>query len=334
VAASGAWLVGPLLGWPPAVTPLASAYAVAAVFMITATPIGLLRLFDRFDLLAVQTTIQSAIRLAGAALAWSLEWGLAAFLAIWFGARVVATAALVAWSWRELRRRAQGGPAPGWPRPAAEFPGIWRFAWITNLTGTLGLTFQQMGALVVGALLGATEAGLYHVADRLARTVVKPARLLRPTVYPELAQLLASGATARMRRLMFRMLGLCAALALVMLPALLLAGEPLLVLLGGDAARPAYGVMGLLAGAGLLRLAGTPLGPLLVSAGRPGLALRAQLASTAAYLLTVAPLVDALGLAGAGAAALLAVLVGLLLQAIGVVPWLRRPAAEGDRAGR
>ncbi|MDT8290528.1 lipopolysaccharide biosynthesis protein, partial [Roseomonas mucosa] len=44
--ALAAWFLGPSFGWPPEVVPLAALYATSTAFMVTATPIGLLRLFD------------------------------------------------------------------------------------------------------------------------------------------------------------------------------------------------------------------------------------------------------------------------------------------------
>ena len=44
---------------------LAALYATSTFFMVTATPIGLLRLFDRFDLLARRDALGAAVRLVG-----------------------------------------------------------------------------------------------------------------------------------------------------------------------------------------------------------------------------------------------------------------------------
>jgi O-antigen/teichoic acid export membrane protein len=73
VCAGAAWALGPaVFGWSPEVAPLAALYATSVFFMVTATPIGLLRLFDRFDLLARRDAFGAGVRLAGAALAAAL----------------------------------------------------------------------------------------------------------------------------------------------------------------------------------------------------------------------------------------------------------------------
>ena len=84
---------------------MAALYATSTFFMVTATPIGLLRLFDRFDLLARRDALGAAVRLAGAALAAAFGGGLPAFLGAWYAAVALGGLALIAGAWTELRRR-------------------------------------------------------------------------------------------------------------------------------------------------------------------------------------------------------------------------------------
>src|SRR3546814_18618420 len=58
-------LVGQQLGWPREASPAYLFYVTAIAFMASATPTGVLRLFDRFDLLAYQSTVRSEERSVG-----------------------------------------------------------------------------------------------------------------------------------------------------------------------------------------------------------------------------------------------------------------------------
>ncbi|WP_169509119.1 lipopolysaccharide biosynthesis protein [Arhodomonas aquaeolei] len=321
----GARLIAPLLDWPDSLVPLASTYGVTALFMITATPKGLLRLFDRFDLLAVQVVLEPVGRLCGALVVLAMGGGLGAFLVVWFLSRAGAEVVLIFWSWREFHREVPAGASPGWAiRPGLEFHGIWRFLGVTNLNATFALSFEQLGTLLVGGLLGASEAGQFNIADRLARGVAKPARSLIPAIYPEMAQLLAEGDEGRLRRLIWRTVTLSGGVALLILGLLAVAGEPLLFLLGGEPAKAAYGLMLLLAASALLGMWWFPLEPLLISVGRPALALRAQVVATLAYVGVLYALVPVVGLWGSGVAAVLGMLVRVLLQGTGAMRWIRR----------
>ena len=86
VALAGIVLIGGSLGWPASEQTAVALYAFSIFFMVSATPTGVLRLTDRFDLLAAESTIESWVKLIGAAIAWHVGAGLQAFLIIWFGA--------------------------------------------------------------------------------------------------------------------------------------------------------------------------------------------------------------------------------------------------------
>ncbi|MCS4503119.1 lipopolysaccharide biosynthesis protein [Arhodomonas aquaeolei] len=337
VCATLAWSAGTLVGWPAAVTPMAALYGFSALFMVSATPLGVLRLFDRFDLLAVRSPVQSGVRLVGVGLAIALDWGIAGFLAVWFLARVLTTLSLIVCACGELARQGLlAGPADSWRGLRGRFPGILRFIGITSANAVLALGVEHMGTLAVGVLLGADAVGLFHVADRLARALSKPVKLLTPAIYPEIAGLLAAGETRRLRRLVLRTVAICGVLVLAVMAVLALAGDPLLGLMGGAPAREAYGVMLLLAFSVLLPVWWFPLGPLLISAGHPGRALLSQGVGTLVYLAAVAPLVHVMGVEGAGLAAAVSALARLLVRLAAALPWLRTAGSRGggDNDGR
>ena len=71
--------VASIFSWPEETARWAPLYALAIAFMATDTPTGVLRLLDRFGILAVRHAMNASIRLTGAALVWMLgiEGGLA-----------------------------------------------------------------------------------------------------------------------------------------------------------------------------------------------------------------------------------------------------------------
>jgi O-antigen/teichoic acid export membrane protein len=212
--AAVAWTLGPsLFGWPKEVAPLAALYATSVFFMVTATPTGLLRLFDRFDLLARRDALGAGVRLAGAALAAALGGGLPAFLGAWYAAIAVGGLALVTGAWGELRRRGllgRGGDAAAGGRrvrASEAHPGIWGFVWSTNLMTTLSLGSTHIAALCVGFVLGPSAAALFALARGVGEAALKPSRFLTPALYPELARLAAAGDQAGLRLVLRRSFG-------------------------------------------------------------------------------------------------------------------------------
>lgn len=328
---SGALLLGGALGWPRELAPAAALYALSIAMMTSATAVGLLRLFDRFRFLAAEQAVSSAVRLVGCAVAFALHAPIGGFLAAWAAGTVASFLYVIGVAWWDLARRKllDGFTFRG---PLSEgLPGAWRFAWATNFNGSLDTAFTQVITLVVGAVLGPAQAALWRVGRQVADGMAKPAKLLVPALYPELAKLRATGGEMAMRRLagQIALMGSAVAGALLLVTALF--GEPLLALVMGKPFAAAAGIMTWQVAAAAIGLLALPLEPMLVSLNQAGAALRVRVVVCALYLLALVPLIKNLGLSGAGAAlvaAAAAMALGMFLtlrQSLG-----RMSAAPGD----
>lgn len=309
------WFFGGFFDIPPAFATSTALYATCTVFMVMATPIGLLRLFDRFDVLATRDTLGALFRLGGAFLGGLLGWGLAGFLVVWYLATAIGGLALAYAAWHEMRKRGLLG-SQGVPIPPAEVahPGIWSFVWSTNITTTLSLASGNLGTLCVGGLLGPAEAALFSVARQIGEAALRPGRFLSPAIFPELARLSALGDTAGISALLRKVLAISTAASIVLLAALALLGEWLLRLVGGVQAVPAFPVMLMLGVASAIGFAVFALEPLLISTGRQNAALRARMIAAILYVPAALVGIHVLGLDGAGWASIAMAIVMLLAQ--------------------
>lgn len=313
---TGALLFGSLLGWSRDVAPMAALYALTIAVMTSATSVGLLRLFDRFRYLAGEQAVSSTVRLIGAGIAFTLHAPLWVFLAAWAAGPLASFLYVATVAWRDMRRRglAEGFTLTG---PLSEgLPGVWRFAWATNFSSSLDVAFTHVITLMVGAVLGPTQAALWRVGRQVADGIAKPARLVIPALYPELAKMRAMGGDAAMRKLanQITLLGGAVACALLLITALI--GKPLLVLVMGKAFGGAAGVMTWQVAAAAIGVLALPLEPMLVSMRAADEALRVRMVVCAGFLLALIPLVKVFGLDGAGAAlvgAALSIATGMFL---------------------
>ena len=315
----------------------AALYATSTAFMVMATPIGLLRLFDRFDVLAARDAAGALVRLAGALAAAGFGWGLTGFLAAWYLGVAVGGVSLAFAARRELRRRgllgdgsASGSLPERLPRATLAHPGLWSFVWTTNAATTLSLASGHLGTLCVGIMLGPAEAALFAVARQIGEAALKPGRFLSPAIYPELARLAASGDPTAMRALLQRVLLFSTASSAALLALLALLGHPLLRLVGGEQAAPAYPLLLLLASASAIGFASFALEPLLMSMDRQGTALRARVVAAVLYVPAALAGLHVAGLQGAGAASVATALVMLAVQVRPVLATLR---VGNDRSG-
>lgn len=311
----GSVLFAQRLGWGMAEAPAAALYMATVAFMVSATPLGLLRLFDRFDVLARQAALISLLRVVVSVAALFLAPTLEGFLLAW-GVGTVGSWCYLAWSaHRELRKRGLTQDF-SWRGPLTEgMPGAWRFAWNTNLTATLDVAFTHVATLMVGALVGPAQAGFWRVGRQVADALAKPAKLMTPALYPELARLRAEARHHAMWRLARNVGLLAGGVGTVLLGVSALFGPALLTLVMGEAFKPAATVMTWQVAAAVIGVFALPLEPMLVSLGKPGLAVRVRLVVSLAFLAGLPFLVERFGLIGAGAglvAAASALALGML----------------------
>ncbi|WP_337187176.1 lipopolysaccharide biosynthesis protein [Phenylobacterium sp.] len=302
VGVVGAIAFANVLGWGPDQAPAAALYMVSVAFMVSATPLGLLRLFDRFDVLAWQAALISLIRVVGSVIALALGAGMEGFLLAWAIGTVGSWLYLAGSAWAEVRKRdmLQGFAWRG-GRLAEGMPGAWRFAWNTNLAATLDVAFTHVATLMVGALVGPAQAAYWRIGRQVADALAKPAKLLVPALYPELARLRAEDRHHAMWRLARNVGLLAGAVGVAMLAVSWLAGPALLTLVMGKGFSAAAEVMTWQVAAAVIGIFALPLEPMLVSLGKPGAAVRVRLAVGALFLCALPFLVAQFGLIGAGA---------------------------------
>lgn len=320
VGVAGAILLSDRLGWSADQAPAAALYMFSIAFMVSATPLGLLRLFDRFDVMARQAALIALIRVIGSGVALAMDAPMEGFLLAWAIGTVGSWLYLAGSAFAELGKR-DLLQAFSWRGPLTQgLPGVWKFAWNTNLTSTLDVAFTHAATLIVGALVGPAQAAFWRVGRQVADAIAKPAKLLTPALYPELARLRAEDRQVAMWRLSRNVGLLAGCVGVVLLAASAFAGPALLSLVMGKAFAPAADVMTWQVGAAVIGVFALPLEPMLISLGKPGRAVWVRLAVSAAFLAILPFLVTRFGLIGAGAG--LAAATGVL--ALGMLGFILR----------
>src|SRR3546814_8420959 len=89
VAALATLLLGPYFGWSRELSLQALAYGAVILLTIRSTPIGILRLFDRFDAGALAETMIPIGRMIGATAAWLVAPDITSFLLAWAAAALL-----------------------------------------------------------------------------------------------------------------------------------------------------------------------------------------------------------------------------------------------------
>jgi O-antigen/teichoic acid export membrane protein len=278
---------------------LAMLYCTLLPTMGAATPIGVLRALDRFDLISWQGSSYPIVRGVLAGIAFAIDAPLETYVAIWWITDLGGDIYLWFLAWRELRRRGLLKGIRPTLRPET-LPGAWRFAIHVNLTSSLITAWGPIARLVIGGLMGATGAGLFRVASSLADSAQKPADLLAKAFYPEVVRM--DLATKKPWKLMLRGTALAGAACAISILVLIIVGKPLISLLFGKDFIGAYPVILVLIIAPVLAIVSFPLPSMLYALDRPDAPLTARLLGTIIFFVIVAPLSWTFGVIGAAIA--------------------------------
>jgi O-antigen/teichoic acid export membrane protein len=278
---------------------LAMLYCTLLPTMGAATPTGVLRALDRFDLISWQSTATPISRLMLVTVAYFANASFATFVAAWYVTDLAGD--LYGWflGWRELKRRDLLQGIRPTLRPET-LPGAWRFAIHVNLNASVQAVWGPIARLVVGGLLGAAGAALFRVASNLADGAGKPADLLAKAFYPEVARMDLT--TKKPWKLMLRGTAFASGMAIVAILVLLLAGKPIVSFLFGKEFLGAYDALLILMVVPFIGVFSFPLPPMLYALDRPDAPVTARLIGSAVFFLSIAPLSWQLGVNGAAIA--------------------------------
>lgn len=314
IGAVGAFLLAPLFGWTGVTQVQAAMFSAALLLTTGATASGILRLFDRFDLLTYSEAWSPTVRLVGAIAIWIAKGGVGSFLIVWTLAALAQ--ALATWAAVLFTRRARLVFAPAsLSRAVRENPGLWRFMWQTSLSSSFGFLWLQAGTLAVGAFAGPAMAGGFRLADRVANAIAKPTDTLTRALYPELARLVASDDRETLKTLFRRSVLISCGFALLVMLITASCGHLILRLIAGRQFEFAQPFLLFLSLAAAIDIAGFILEPFHNAHGRSGQVLGARILGTIVYGLALLILLPAFGAVGAAIAASItaAVIVGQLI---------------------
>jgi O-antigen/teichoic acid export membrane protein len=281
---------------------LAMLYCTLLPVMASATPTGVLRALDRFDLISWQGTAAPISRVILVGIVYFVGAPFAAYVGAWYVTSLAGE--LYGWfiAWRELKRR---GLLKG-IRPTLKpetLPGAWRFAIHINLNASVQAVWGPIARLVVGGLLGPAGAALFRVASALSDSASKPADLLAKAFYPEVVRMDLT--TKKPWKLMLRGTAFASGLAILAILILLVGGKPLISILFGKGFLGAYEALLILMVVPFIKVFSFPLPPMLYALDRPDAPVTARLIGSATFFVSIAPLCWKWGVDGAAIALVL-----------------------------
>jgi O-antigen/teichoic acid export membrane protein len=319
-------LLGPAMGLDSDQVVLLTIYSLVLLTSANITDIGILRLFDRFDILGKKEAIGPIIRFLGVALAWWVDAALPAYVVV-LAIAYVAENIYLSWSGRR-EYRARIGPAPEGEGTGDatmdEFFELRNFLWVTYWQSNIDLIPKHISVLLAGWLLGPAEAGLLRLARQFSSLLSKPAVLIRQVVFLDLTRSWNQG-SSDFKLLAYRTAMLGGGIGALFVVGGHFYGASLLHALVGAEFVAAAPVLTLLLLAATFELTASSLRSAAYAIGYASHVLRLSVLSAVIYLALFASLVSQLGLVGAGWAACGAAAIPLVVMALLIRGSVRTP---------
>jgi len=311
-------LVGPFLGWNADFQIYAIVYTLILLCAVRSTPMGLLRLFDRYDAGAFAESMIPVTRMFGALLALFLRPDILGFLCAWAASEILASISYWWLSYHYGKDEVDRVSFGKIRSKFARFPGFFRFAVATNLTTTLTAFSVQGPVLLLGLFTGQTEAGLYRLAQQLASALGKITGLFSRALFAEMARnherTPGEEGKENLRKIAVTSIKLGMGSGILTILLLVALGEIILVTMSGAEYIGAYPLLLLLGIAGAVDMMGTAFEPLLLATGRMLQSVMVRVAAAVLLIALLAWLLPIYGVTGAAAAVFAVAIFGVLLR--------------------
>jgi len=303
-------------------------FNIIMLISLRSTPLGILRLRDRFSLAAAAESATPTFRLIGAVLVWFIHPKLQGFLITWAIAELLTAAA----HWYAVKKTGDLALLLRCGKNVRQVlddnPRVLRYALTTNFSQSLGMTTKQLPLFLVGGLTGTAAAGAFRLAAQLARSLTILSQMIARAAFPEIVRAVRNHGVTGLSAMLMQSIRVALAVSVIAFAIVVIAGEPVLELVGGKDFGQGYRSLLWLAAAGCIELAIVAFEPAIMAAQRAHLAFFARVAATAVLVGGAVALEPTMGADGVSAAVFAnsvvqSVLLGLILFSL-----MREPSEE------
>lgn len=285
----------------------AALYCLLVLARQISTSIGVLRLFDRFEVLAGIALIMPTIRFIGTCYAAYAGWGIEGFLLVWFSASCISYLAKMVISSCELYKRNLFSLVLRSKSPfLSQRKGVWPFVIKSNIDSTIAAGMMHLPPLMVMAVFGPAFTGVYKIAEEVAKLLSEGFKLLDQVIYPEIAKLVSFGDSSQIWRIVIRAGLILLSIGLVISATVWMFGEQLLVPILGVSYTEVAPLASLLVLGAALSGIFAPLFPIFYAANKPEIAIYSRGVTLIIYIISFLGLSYAVGNMAPGWAALIA----------------------------
>lgn len=315
------------LGWPAEWHRLGILFCFSILFTTSATANGLLQLLNRYDLLAIQGLTTTFVRFIGILLLIPLHGGITGAVIVWMLAAFLSFATILSMALYELHKlgflkglftNVKGGITK-------DLPGIWKFAWNTNLNMTFSLIPIHATTQIIGSMLGTVTSAHYNIASKISEAIAKPVLMLKSTLYPEMTRSWQSDKPAHLYKMALQitlLTGITTSLLFIILP--YIAPVIFSYLLHKRSTPETLHLLYWLAGAKVIQLWGFSLEPILITTGNVKSASISRGINGLIFIPMLIGFIYQWGVQGIGPATLISAVILVVSQVVFVIKYKRQ----------
>ncbi|MCX7822543.1 MAG: oligosaccharide flippase family protein [Syntrophobacterales bacterium] len=180
--------------WDPTMVYAIKAYSFLVMFNFTGTAIGILRLTEKFSLLAWQRIFYASIKLIAVSSGWLMKEGLKFFLLSWVLSEILGYIFLIVSAFIVMRKkkwiRKDHGSSLSQHYSIGAFI---RFTLWTNLSSTVDIPSKFLDTFIVSSFVSLEAAGVYKVFQQIGHVLKKPMEPFYQVIYPHFSNDIAKG---------------------------------------------------------------------------------------------------------------------------------------------
>ncbi len=305
---------------PQEIQSSALAYTLVLIFAFRSTPMGLLRLYDRFDAGAVAESITPIVRMIGALWAMLFQPDLNGFLIAWACSEILCALSYWLLALRHCRPVFSSISLKKIMQTGRQFPEFLKFSLGAYLTCILAVSGSQAPTLLVGIFVGDVEAGLFRMGQQLSNALGKISGLFSRALFTEMARsyerLEGAARLNALKQIMRSTVAVGLSVTSVIFGLVYFAGENLIGLIFGQDYLPAYSLLAIMCVATCIDIMGVGFEPIIQVANRIGRANKGRILLLILSLASMSILLNIYGVIGGAYAALLNAIIGFALFAI------------------
>lgn len=188
IAIAGGYFFAMRLGWNLETSHMVAILSLSILFDLSGTPTGVLRLLDRFELLAVKNLSTSILSLTGALYVFLSGGGIWGFLIMALISSILGNLLLLVMAFIALRSR---NLTQYWRVPIKNWKPFLRFSMWMYATSTVDIPVKRLDIIFVSAVISLEAAGIYKIIKQIVSLMDILVDPVYQAIYPQFATMIA-----------------------------------------------------------------------------------------------------------------------------------------------